>query len=156
MKTKQLIKSTLLSTLLLSSFFYLAVASGQDKKQDKEEDKVEEKLKTEKAIIVSSNELFEKYQSNEVAADEKFKGKVIQVNGKILDISKNIIDEDEIIVKLNGLIDNEFDMLGVNFYFDKKHSSEVATLSKGVEITIKGICKGKTIVVSVEGCSLVK
>ena len=61
MKTKQLIKSTLLSTLLLSSFFYLAVASGQDKKQDKEEDKVEEKLKTEKAIIVSSNELFEKY-----------------------------------------------------------------------------------------------
>ena len=85
MKTKQLIKSTLLSTLLLSSFFYMAVASGQEE----EEDKVDEKLKTEKPIIVSSNELYEIYESNEIAADEKFKDKVVQVNGKIFDISKN-------------------------------------------------------------------
>ena len=152
MKTKQLIKSTLLSTLLLSSFFYMAVASGQEE----EEDKVDEKLKTEKPIIVSSNELYEIYESNEIAADEKFKDKVVQVNGKIFDISKNPMDEDEIIVKLNGLIDNEYEIMGVSFYFDKTHSSEVATLSKGDEITIKGLCKGYSIGVTVEGCSLVK
>lgn len=152
MKTKQFIKSTLLSTAIASGFFYMAVSSGQEET----ENKVEEKLKTQKPIIVSSIELYEVYQANEVAGDEKYKDKVVQVSGNIIDISKNPIDDDEIIVKLNGLVDNEYEIMGVAFYFDKAHSSEVAALNKGDQITIKGLCKGSSIGVSVEGCSLVK
>jgi hypothetical protein len=48
MKTKQFIKSTLLSTAIASGFFYMAVSSGQEET----ENKVEEKLKTQKPIIV--------------------------------------------------------------------------------------------------------
>ncbi|MFZ9586155.1 MAG: OB-fold protein [Crocinitomicaceae bacterium] len=152
MKTKQFITRYLLSSLLLSAFFLMAVASGQEET----EKTVEEKSKTEKPVIVSSVQLYEDYEANQVAADEKYKDKVVQVSGTIIDISKNPIDEDEIIVKLNGLIDNEYEIMGVSFYFDKSHASEVASLSKGADLTIKGLCKGSVIGVSVEGCSLVK
>lgn len=141
------------NTVILLVFMGIAIASGQEDA----EKKVDELSKTEKVapIKVSSVQLYEAYDENEVSADAKYKDQVVQVTGKVIDISKNLINKDELIVKLNGLVDNEYEIMGVSFYFDKKHSGDVAKLEKGSEITIKGLCSGFTIGVKVEGCSLV-
>jgi len=142
-----------LSILLL--FMGIAIASGQE--QEDAEKKVDELSKSEQEapLEVSSVELYEAYEENEISADEKYKDHVVQVTGKVIDISKNSIDKNELIVKLNGLVDNEYEIVGIRFYFDGKHASEIGKLKKGSTVTIKGLCSGYIVGVNVKGCSLV-
>lgn len=142
-----------LSILLL--FMGIAIASGEE--QEDAEKKVDELSKSEQEVplTVSSVELYEAYQENEISADEKYKDHVVQVAGKVIDIRKNSIDENELIVKLNGLVDNEYEIMGISFYFDGKHASEIAKLKKGSTVTIQGLCSGSTMGVNVKGCTLV-
>lgn len=148
---KYYIKNNLFySLLILGVFFVLAVASGEEET----EKEVAEKLETEEAIQISSTQIYKDYDDNEVAADNKYKGKVVEVKGKIIGISKNF--SDDIVIKLNGLINNEYEIVGVGCTFSKSHSSEAASLNKGQIITIRGICDGKLMGPNISGCSLVK
>lgn len=137
------------TTIVIVGFFtIIAIASGQKEK----ENQVAEKSKTEAAIQIASSKLDSEYEANGVAADNKYKDKVLEVSGTVLSIDKNIVDESEIIVKLSGL--NEY--IGISCYFDASHSAETANLSKGQNVKIKGICDGKVVGVNLKGCSLVK
>ena len=156
---KKFIKSNLFySVMVLGTFFVLAVASGEEAT----EKEVVEKLETEEphdlleetAIQISSTQIYKDYDDNEVAADNKYKDKVVEVKGKIFDISKDF--SDDIVVKLNGLTDNKYEIVGVSCTFDKSHNSEAASLSKGQIITIRGNCDGYMMGPNISGCSLVK
>jgi hypothetical protein len=148
---KNYIKNNLFySIMLLGVFFVLAVASGEEET----EKEVVEKLETEEAIQISSTQIYKDYDDNEVAADNKYKDKVVEVKGKIIDISKDF--SDDIVIKLNGLINNEYEIVGVRCTFSKSHNSEAASLSKGQIITIRGKCDGKLMGPDISGCSLVK
>ena len=148
---KNYIKNNLFySIMLLGVFFFFAVASGEEET----EKEVVEKLETEEAIQISSTQIYKDYDDNEVAADNKYKDKVVEVKGKIIDISKNF--SDDIVIKLNGLINNEYEIVGVGCTFSKSHNSEAASLSKGQIITIRGKCDGKLMGPDISGCSLVK
>jgi len=148
---KNYIKNNLFySIMLLGVFFVLALASGEEET----EKEVVEKLETEEAIQISSTQIYKDYDDNEVAADNKYKDKVVEVKGKIIDISKDY--SDDIVIKLNGLIDNEYEIVGVSCTFSKSHNSEAASLSKGQIITIRGKCDGKLMGPDISGCSLVK
>lgn len=138
--------------VIICLFMLMAIASGQEEK----EKEVEEKTKTEVAIPVKSSELYEAYQANEVAADQKYKDKVLEISGKVISIKANSIDDSEIIVNLNGLIDNEYEIMGIRCCFDASHATDAASLSKGQSIKIKGICEGSLLGVNINGCSLVK
>ena len=137
--------------VILCLFMLMAIASGQEEKEKEKE--VEEKTKTEVAIPVKSSVLYEAYEANEVAADQKYKDKVLEISGKVISIDKSLGD---IIVALNGLIDNEYEIMGIRCRFDASHAAEAASLSKGQSIKIKGICEGTILGVNISGCSLVK
>jgi len=150
--------------MVLGTFFVLAVASGEEatekevverlETEEATEKEVVEKLETEEAIQISSTHIYKDYDDNEVAADNKYKDKVVEVKGKIFDISKDF--SDDIVVKLNGLTDNKYEIVGVSCTFDKSHNSEAASLSKGQIITIRGNCDGYMMGPNISGCSLVK
>lgn len=142
----------LLSTAILAIFVLIATATGQEEA----EKKVAEQIKNEPAMQVTSVDLYEAYEANEVSADKKYKEKTLEVSGKVIDIRKNSIDESEIIVTLNGLIDNEYEIMGISCYFDASHTDETATLSKGQNIKILGLCDGKLMGVNLKGCSIKK
>ena len=75
---KKFIKSNLFySVMVLGTFFVLAVASGEEAT----EKEVVEKLETEEAIQISSTQIYKDYDDNEVAADNKYKDKVVEVKG---------------------------------------------------------------------------
>jgi len=135
----------LLSITTVCTFFILAIASSDDKKIEKE---VSEQEATQPAIQVSATQLYADYEANEIAADQKYKGKVLVVSGTIGDIAKDIADD--IYVTLKG-----DDVIGdVQCFFSEAHTSTAAQLQKGQKITVKGKCDGKMMNVILRGCSV--
>ena len=91
-----------------------------------------------------SGKLYKEYNANEIAADEKYKGKIIEVTGVIRDIGNDIMDNAYI-----TLVGNEY-FGDIQCYFNEK--SVVASLSKGKRITVMGSCSGLMMNVHLNDC----
>lgn len=103
---------------------------------------------------ITAAQLFKEYDANEVAASNKYKGKLIQVTGKISGIDRDLLDRNSI-VKLSVPGGYGFNDVWCNI--NRKHDEQVATLKKGQQITIIG--KGGTFVLGqpqLEGCQVIK
>ena len=151
----------IISLLIVYYIFNL----GNDKKESStvksetianEEKKIPEKTEIKPDISLTSSELYNAYEANEVAADNKYKDKILEVTGKVSKIYKNPIKDDEIIVKLNGLKDNEYEIMGIDCHFDSSHTEEAANLSEGQKITIIGKCKKEIIGIDLNECTIKK
>ena len=103
-------------------------------------------------VTVTAHEINQAYEANEVAADVKYKGKVIQVSGVVEGIEKDFMDT--IFVKLSA--GGEFGYASVECYFGDSHQADAASLSKGQRVTIKGLGDGYLGDVMIRGCTLVK
>lgn len=79
--------------------------------------------------------LYAGYRNNEVAADEKFKGKKLAITGTISDIGKDIADQPYISFRVD-------DFESVTCYFDNENVKAISKLSKGEKITVVGKCGG--------------
>jgi len=86
-------------------------------------------------IKVSALQLYSDYDANEVSADNKYKGKTLQVSGVVGEIRKDFTNN--IIVELK--VSDIFKKVDCRF---GKDNSETADLSKGQKVTILGKCSG--------------
>jgi len=102
-------------------------------------------------IKVSASALSQAYDSNEVAADAKYKGNVVDVSGTIDTIGKDILGTPYVSLKTS-----EYSIIGVQCMFSQSDEAALAALSSGQTITLEGTVSGKTIEVIVDGCSIVK
>lgn len=91
----------------------------------------------EKPIKMTSVELSEAYDENEVKADKKYKDKTIKLKGEVTEISTVLNDS---YVSLQG--GGDYGILFVNCYFGQNQTDDLAELSKGDEVTITGTCDG--------------
>ncbi len=112
-----------------------AVAVNQGGKEAK---KNQEEYDDAKSLKVTADELVEAYEKNEIAADEKYKGKKLRISGAIDRIESNFSDEPMIVLKSKSFI-------GVNCEGISK--KDAAKLSKGDEITLE--CKGDGEIISI-------
>lgn len=94
---------------------------------------------------ISARDLYSEYEQNEVAADNKFKGKKLAVTGVIKDIGNDILNDSYITLNTGNLIGD------VQCYLDK---NEVAKLSKGQIVTVIGKCTGLFGNVGLKNCKL--
>ncbi|WP_446901283.1 OB-fold protein [Burkholderia sp. YIM B11467] len=85
-------------------------------------------------VSVTASALFTAYDKNEVAADQKYKGKALSVGGTVQSIDKDAFDN--IVVKLKT--SNEF--MPVHAYLSKEHEALAASLEKGRKVT--WVCEG--------------
>lgn len=127
---------------ILSVLLILALGSGSSEKDTKE---IQSKAP---AYTVTAKSLFAEYKANEVAADAKYKGKVVIVSGVIQDIGKDIADQAYIVIGGEGFLD------GVQCTFTESQNASVARLSKGQKVTVKGEVQGKMGNVQMSNCSL--
>ena len=107
---------------------------------------------TEDYIEVSWETLLEEYEANQIAADEKYKGKNLKVTGDISDFERDFISDKPCIVFGEHLA-------RVIAVFDKGDEEKVGALSKGDNVTIIGKCEGATYVsecVYLRSCQLVQ
>lgn len=86
------------------------------------------------AQAVSAMALWKDYQANEVAADEDYKGKLLDVTGEVTKIDKDFMDD--IIVNLRS--GNQF--MSTHAYVDDSEKRTAARLSKGETVTLR--CQG--------------
>lgn len=95
--------------------------------------------------ILTADQLSAEYKADEVAADNKYKGKVVLIsgsvrqNGKFMGTAYMVIGGHEM-----------FDGVQCNF----AESSGVASLSKGSQVTVKGEVGGKKGNVLLRNCTL--
>lgn len=99
------------------------------------------------AVRVTASQLFADYEANEIAADEKYKGKVIVVSGTIDNIGKDILDT------MYVTLDSGKPLFNVQCFFSDKHKSQLSNVAKGQQVMVKGKCDGKFGNILLRGCS---
>lgn len=91
----------------------------------------------EKPIAIAATSLTKEYDGNELAADGKYKGKLVAVSGKITDIADTF---GNVTVQLEG-----HDIVHtVMCNFNDAERSNVAKLTKGQQVTLTGRVEGST------------
>ncbi len=91
------------------------------------------------AYTMSAGSLYYAYKANEVSADNKYKGKIVELSGRIINIGKDITDSPYITIYTDGFMGN------VNCYFTEGEAKTFNNLNKGQSITVKGQVDGMSI-----------
>ena len=92
------------------------------------------------SVTTTAPAMMAAYRDNEVGADEKFKGKLIKISGKIESISKDIMD-DPFVTLSDG---REMSLTNVQIYFTDEEEAKLGSLKKGQQLTVIGTCEGET------------
>ena len=101
---------------------------------------------------VKADDLIKAYKANEIAADEKYRGKLLEVAGKVSDISDTL---GSLQVDL-GISTKDFEMVTVKCSFPDSERPKIAKLQKGNTATFLGRGDGMTagLYVGLTDCSL--
>lgn len=123
------------------------VSTGSLNTEKKEEVK-------EKVIEVDYEKLYQEYQDNAIAADGKYKGKVLQLKGKVDNINREIAGNPFVTFSVGG----EYSFKDVRLTLKKSEEEKVSKLTKGQTITVKGKCSGQLVTgtVSLYDCEIIK
>jgi hypothetical protein len=87
------------------------------------------------AIVISAKKLYEEYDENEPAADEKYKGKVLEVTGPIKSIDKDYFDSINLELETGQILS------GVTAKLAPSEKSKATTLKKKQQVSVR--CRGK-------------
>ncbi len=111
---------------------------------------VEELIK-QQTISIKAEQLMNEYQENEVYADNKYKGKLLNVSGRVKSVGKDVLNTMYVIL----LPDTEYIYAtSVQCFFSDDKNEQLASLKRGQWITVRGKCKGKTFNVLLSNCEL--
>lgn len=92
----------------------------------------------EEIISISSNQLFAEYDANDIAADKKYKGQILEVSGSVGDISRDILNNIYVTLKTG-----QFELFSVQCFFADDFEDRAAELRQGQYLRIRGRCDGK-------------
>lgn len=100
-------------------------------------------------LTLTAAELMTAFNADETAANTKYLDKVVAVTGKVLEATTN---GEATVVSL----DAADDLGSISCELDRFSKQNRTTFSPGEEVTLKGICSGKTIDVVLVQCVLVE
>jgi hypothetical protein len=102
-------------------------------------------------IEISAEDLISAYDKNEVSADNRYKGKKLQITGIIKSIGKDLFDNPYVVVDSGA----DFNIISIQCYFSSTdEKNKIAELSKGNAIIITGTCKGLFLNISMRNCTI--
>jgi uncharacterized protein YecT (DUF1311 family) len=97
---------------------------------------------------VSLDNLYNDYQANEVAADNKYRGHLLAVSGLVNRIAKDLLDRTYLALNLEGTV---FDVAAV---LAPLYIPTAATLAKGQAVTLICVGDGKVITPNLKDCAI--
>ncbi len=102
-------------------------------------------------LKVSSQDLYDAFDSNAFAAELKYKGQTIEVTGYVDKIDRSLWGDELYISLVKDKSDYNFET--VDCYVQDSEAAKLAKLSKGKKITVVGVCEGKSFMsVEVKDC----
>ena len=99
---------------------------------------------------LNADDLFRQFENDEAEANKKYLGKIIEVQGKVRDLS--IGDSGE----LNMVLASESEMFGINCGLSKLSQDKYKNYKVGDSIILKGECTGVSMDVVLTRCVIVK
>ena len=81
-------------------------------------------------VKINAGQLFSAYEDNEVATDEGFKGKLVQVSGTVQSIDKDAFDN----IIINFKTSNQF--MPAHMKMDDNEKAAAIAMKKGVKATV--------------------
>jgi hypothetical protein len=121
-----------LDTMDLSELKNLAEEVQQKIDEHSDENTAEE------VISITADKLSEAYEENEIAADKRYKGKILKVTGVVESIDQGWFGG--ITVKLS--VGGDWDFNTIDCSFDSEHEDAIAELKTGERVEIIGECDG--------------
>ncbi len=88
---------------------------------------------------ISAASLFAAYDTNGVAADKAYKGRLLAVRGRVDSISTDILGTPYVTLETGELLSS------VQCMFDGEPDDEIAHLRPGHEVVIVGTCEGQVL-----------
>jgi hypothetical protein len=107
------------------------------------------------AVTLKAGDLLKEYSGNALAADAKYKGKILHVSGKFSSVQKapllgfvlQLVPEDV----------GDLNLTDVQCFLEPSAEAEVAKLQAGQAVTVQGTCDGQVLAqVKLSKCTLVK
>lgn len=105
-------------------------------------------VSAESAFQIDAPALFTAFESDEAGANEKYLNQIVEVSGIVQE--KNETDNGGI----NLILRDDVAMFGINCAFLPDQAAKVAKLEIGMQATVKGICTGYLMDVSLARCVL--
>jgi tRNA_anti-like len=102
----------------------------------------------EQVMQVNIRDILSAYESNEVGADNKYKGNLIQVTGIIESIKKDILDNLYVTLGTGA----EFEIPQIQAFFDDSMNDQLGQLRKGSQLTVVCRINGLMMNVLAEDC----
>jgi len=99
---------------------------------------------------VPAAQLYAEYASNEVAADNKYKGKTIIVTGMVEKIGKDLTDDTYVALATGQMI------FSVQCFFDAGHEAELAKVAIGNMVALTCDVRGKMANILLKDCEFTK
>jgi hypothetical protein len=103
-------------------------------------------------ICITASKLCSDYNDNELAADNDYKGKILDLSSRIEDIDREPLSDRAYLTMDCGIITD------VWCYFDAAYESELDPFQKGDYVTVRGTCSGKDMFerISLEHCTSIQ
>jgi len=101
------------------------------------------------AIYIDAVSLFNEYEANSIAAEAKFQGRTVIVTGVVTEIDQ--LFEQPYVTLTDG---DEWSWAGVDCYFPEENKPQLAQLTKGQKVTLKGRVDDYSMSVDVRGCTI--
>jgi len=98
--------------------------------------KLEKEMREGKAVVVLANKLDEEYDANLIGADTKYKGKVLELTGKVKRVDRDRFGKPWI------EFETESDAV-MKCEFPKESDAPLGKVEVNKNLTIRGLCKGK-------------
>lgn len=102
----------------------------------------------EQVMQVNIGKILSDYEGNEVAADNQYKGRLIQVTGLVSDIKKDITNSLYVTLGTGAA----FEIPAFQAFFDDSMNSQLGALRKGQKLTVVCRVKGLMMNVLAEDC----
>ena len=113
------------------------------------EAQVAEEIRYQPATVsITAPQLYAEYQTNGIAAEQMYEGKVLEITGVVRSSGEDITGTPYVILASGGLG-------GIQCLFADDQINQLAQLSTGQPITLRGKVDGLLIYVFVHGCAIV-
>jgi hypothetical protein len=92
------------------------------------------------AIVITAEQLYKEYDANEIAADQRYKNKILRVTGSIRNIGKTSGDAPYV-----NLATGKYSHQVLVTFPPIQYDSKLATYTTGSVIEVTGTCKGQVL-----------
>jgi len=149
---------TIIGILFILSIVGAIIAGNSDSNKQASQTQTDQSTSTqtqeapakpaEPAISVTAAQLIQAYDANELSADQKYKGKVAKITGKVSSIQKMM--GSSFITLGSG---KDFEVISVQAFFDESQEGKLASLQKGQQLTVQCTIDGKSMNIGVRECT---